>query len=645
MIINIKNRIKKMFFSIHEYSFQSLANKIEKYDVVSFDVFDTLIKRTVYDSKCVYELAAHKYNQITDDKIDEIKFKKDRVNAAYLAVNLKKGGTCEEITLKEIYNQLPIEYEKIKNELMCLEMKEEYDCCKENPMLKKIYSWCIEKNKHVIITSDMYLPLEVMDRILRKNGYSKYEKIYLSSELKKKKSSGSIFEQIIQDYKDQKIIHIGDSIKADYLMPRKWQIDSILITPHPNRTNSSVIRTPMTSQEKETFKHIKDVMSSHINPDWDDYYKYGFEVIGPLLFGFSVWLDNELNKNDFEHVFFMSRDGYMLMKAYQLINEERKCQYFYVSRRSLAVPLLFIENGLCGLIKTNDLRKKWNCKMLSYRLGLDYNYALKNWLDYGLKEDESIRGSNMIDDIRILNFYNSVKEKVISNSICEYQNLMNYLKKIKFKGKIAVIDTGGNCTIQRSLNVLVNNTEISGFYLWKKNTQNMLVKSFPVSEEEMQFGNMTIVEFFLTAHEGSTLSYKATEDGICEVTHKYEHDEITDNIICSVQKGALKFIDIFKESDLKYCFSENISKNNIVAFSKYPTFSQANLLSKLNVFNDDNYEKMNEPDSLFRYLAKPSMLKKDFSTACWKIGFLKKLFKVPINYFTFLKMVKGLIEK
>ena len=129
------------------------------------------------------------------------------------------------------------------------------------------------------------------------------------------------------------------------------------------------------------------------------------------------------------------------------------------------------------------------------------------------------------------------------------------------------------------------------------------------------------------------------------MTHKYEHDEITDNIICSVQKGALKFIDIFKESDLKYCFSENISKNNIVAFSKYPTFSQANLLSKLNVFNDDNYEKMNEPDSFFRYLAKPSMLKKDFSTACWKIGFLKKLFKVPINYFTFLKMVKGLIEK
>lgn len=633
--------IKNIIYSFHEYSFNSIIKKIKNKDVVSFDIFDTLIKRTVYDSSNIYILAARRYNKRTNGNIDIERFKVDRLEAANKAEAEALKSNKEEITLEEIYDNLPPSYADFKNQLIKDEIATEIECCKENPVLKKVFEWCIENKKRIILTSDMYLTEECITDILQKNGYVGYEKLYLSSVLRVKKSTGNIFKIVLEDYKGQSVVHIGDSLRSDYLNPKKSGLAAVLITPRPDRTSHCRKCVPMDFTEKDVYKKVISLMSSHINPEWDEFYKYGYEVLGPLLFGFSMWLSDELEKGEFQRVFFMSRDGYLLMKAYEMISNVSKSTYFYVSRRSLAVPLLYINDGLAGLIKSNDLGKKWNCRMLSYRLGVDYDNALKVWVKCGLDEDESIRGYSILDDYRVVNFYKEIESLVLDNSKVEFKLLKSYLDEIGFNGQVAVVDTGGNCTSQKNLNILLKSdigSSISGYYLWTKNTLSLKAKSFPINEEELKFGNMTIVEFFLTAHEGSTQGYRIEGNNVGVVKRQYEHGVKTDKIIQMVQEGALKFVDIFRNSEFIYDFSEAVSKNNIIAFSKYPTYREASMMSELDVFNDDFYEKMNSPKSLLYYLRCPRELKKDLSAACWKIGFIKKLMVIPCNYYFLLKI-------
>jgi len=640
--------IKNILYSFHEYSFESIVNRIRTCDVVSFDIFDTLIKRTVYDSSNIYLLTARRYNKRTTSNIDEAQFKIDRLEAANKAEVEAFRSNVEEITLEEIYEKLPSSYTAFKDQLMKDEIATEIECCKENPVLQKIFEWCLENEKRVILTSDMYLTEDTICDILTKNGYVGYEKLYLSSVLKVKKSTGNIFKLILKDFKGHSIIHIGDSLRSDYLNPKKNGLSAVLITPHPDRTSHCRICVSMDSTEKAIYKKIKSLMSSHINPEWDEFYKYGYEVLGPLLFGFSMWLSKELKKGGFQRVFFMSRDGYLLMKAYEMLSSASRSTYFYVSRRSLAVPLLCINDGLSGLIKSNDLGKKWNCRMLSYRLGIDYDTSLKAWIQCGLDVDEAIRGYSILDDDRVLNFYKKVESLVIENSKVELSLLKSYFDEIGFNGNVAIVDTGGNCTSQKNLNVLSEfdiGARVSGFYLWTKNTQSLKAKSFPITEEELKFGNMTIAEFFLTSHEGSTQGYKIDCENICATKRKYEHDANTDEIIKKVQDGALKFVEIFRDSEFIGDFTEIISKNNIIAFSKYPTYRQASMMSELDVFNDDCYEKMNSPQKLLYYLGHPRELKNDLYAACWKIGFIKKLMVIPCNYYFLLKMADKKIKK
>ena len=44
-----------------------------------------------------------------------------------------------------------------------------------NAEMKKVYDWCLVQGKTNFITSDMYLPEDVVTRILHENGYTGYK--------------------------------------------------------------------------------------------------------------------------------------------------------------------------------------------------------------------------------------------------------------------------------------------------------------------------------------------------------------------------------------------------------------------------------------------------------------------------------------
>ena len=52
--------------------------------------------------------------------------------------------------------------------------------------------------KKVICVSDMYLPKDVIEKILEKNGYNELSNVYVSSELKITKAHKDLFKYVLE---------------------------------------------------------------------------------------------------------------------------------------------------------------------------------------------------------------------------------------------------------------------------------------------------------------------------------------------------------------------------------------------------------------------------------------------------------------
>lgn len=294
----------------------------QNYDIISFDIFDTLIKRKYHQPK---DLFKH-LEVIFGDK----SFAKKRIKAEHLA---RKKSKEQEITLDEIYALLPKKYQSYKEEEKALEINNSF----ANPEIKEFYNTARKLNKKVIATSDMYLDGKTIESILKKAGYDYFDKIYISSIYRKTKcAAGDLFDIVLKDFKinPAKVLHIGDNYKSDFEMPKQKGLDAYYYQeqtlPKDKKFNNFNLKK-------------RDLEKSCLYALCDNYYKIadnywqrlGFTYGGPLCYTFSLWLKENFERANFGDILFISRDGWILKKVFDLIYPENnyKTHYIYASRQ------------------------------------------------------------------------------------------------------------------------------------------------------------------------------------------------------------------------------------------------------------------------------------------------------------------------
>ena len=217
----INNFLAKVFITSNE---RKIEKKILESDLISFDIFDTLIiRKNCGKPTDIFKMVEDEYNK--ENESNKINFYKDRIISEKEA---RKKKNNQEISLKDIYNQLPYN-KKTKERLKELELRIEQCSCIAKPNIYRIYEFCVKNNKEIIIVSDMYLDKRIINKILLGNGYLNCNKVYISSETNLQKSNGKIFKFLKKEYKGKKILHIGDNFISDYLNPKSSNIKSILI--------------------------------------------------------------------------------------------------------------------------------------------------------------------------------------------------------------------------------------------------------------------------------------------------------------------------------------------------------------------------------------------------------------------------------
>lgn len=653
--MGLRTIIKEIFYKVFVRDIEKdsgyLECAINNAEVISFDIFDTLVKRNVQEPQQVHKIVEQEFFRRTGHHI--VEYDRLRVNAEKKA---RECSTKEEICMSDIFYFLSGIPDEWKRKLQELEKQIEIEICTPNLKMKSIYEKALKAGKKVIITSDMYLDQETVRKILFKCGYDEFEKLYLSSTLGVCKAKGSIFEVIKRDYfaLQEQILHIGDHIKNDYLMPKGKGIDAILI----NKKMSSLRfwkRRDTCVKDQLLYQRMYSFLNNHIDENNDYAISIGYEILGPMLWGFCQWLYEKIRVNKIDKIFFLSREGKILQNAFNSLYPQCGVEqiYLYVSRKALLIPMLIDATDFDEMA---DIFKLFShvplVKVIPTLCSFDADAFNNELIAIGVDSDSKI---DTLPREKKEQLY-SVIIKLGKESFLQQKGyIVQYLKENNFSGKVAIVDIGWSGSMQQALQKYVSDpdTNFRGYYLGVRNIKSDDVYAelsregylFDCKKNEdynfmMRF-TAGIIEMLFLNTEGSVLRYDAIENRVIPILSESEYKGVESDFLITAQTEALKFLNIIKKDEL---FRENrkvpedIVMRGYSRFAVYPTLTTLKVFENFCFINGTTRAVLPE-QGIFYYLTHLQRFHQDFRESSCKIFFLKKIFKMKFPYYNILKLL------
>ena len=295
------------------------------FDVVSFDVFDTLLHRPFDRPKDLFH--------IVGQKLEYPDFADIRARAEYEARKQEKSG---EIDIYDIYGYLE-KYCGIDAKTgVAAEFETELELLHANAFIKKVYDILAGKNKKIIALTDMYLPCAMIKKILDNCGYNGISEIFVSCEYKKSKRCGDLFEAVREKTgKTLKYIHIGDNPQSDYERAKKQGFAAARYE-NVNQKGAKYRACDMSAIVGAAWR---GVVNAHFHTGLNKYtmaYEYGFMCGGLFVLGYCEYIYKYVQARGIEKILFLSRDGEILKKVYDGLFPGNNSEYVFWSRKAAA---------------------------------------------------------------------------------------------------------------------------------------------------------------------------------------------------------------------------------------------------------------------------------------------------------------------
>lgn len=645
------------------YDTEKIIDEIKSYHYVTFDIFDTLLKRDVLEPTDVF--------RIMEDSLENDY--KDFASKRIAAEKKAREKISHEVTIEEIYAYYPgLSNDEIR-QLIQLEFETEEELLVLNQDMWKVYKECLNMQKEIYIISDMYLPKSFLERVLAKNGIYGYNDIYVSCDKKKTKSSGELFTLFLNennlDKKD--VVHIGDSIHSDYKIPTGLGMKAISI---PRIVKRSVYK--LDGRDDIRLNVLNAFINNSVPKEDDAYYRFGYEKFGIFLWGYIKWLYQEAKKEGIDRLYFFSRDGLIMKNAFDIFYNDSSVKTYYleVSRRSLRVPVLWMDCEFSTVLNMISPSKLISLTSIFDGVGLE----IGNYLDiierHGLNVKSTFDRSSILDNKNLLAMYEELKGDIIANSKKEYDLLQQYINKNQVGGKFAIIDIGWSGGMQRYLDQTLSRLNIEhqiyGYYIgvasyFKRNIQvvnNLNMRGylfdFKNNDNEIDKRNcfVGLFETLFLEQGGSVKNYEIDTNKCDVVATRYPYEYIqngepTDEYIKvkRIQEGALDFIaNVLNKKILnEYTFSADELFDGLKKTGVNPSKKDIEMFADFKFYDEGEKEKLAAPKSIFFYITHFKQFKRDFLLCRWKTGFMKRMFKIKLPYeqmYNLLRRLGGATE-
>jgi len=586
----------------------NITNNLERYDIISFDVFDTLIFRACYEPSEVFELVGKEMAKTQNWYYAPISYKNLRIVAEQRA--REKKGLGIDCTFEEIFCEFPFSNE-VKNELMQLEIK-----CEKNVQFlnQSIYSLLVDffgKGKKIFIVSNMYYSGKQILDFLRSAGVDDnlISKIYVSSEQGCYKDSGKLFKCMLDDNPDvppNRVLHIGDNEKADIIGAKNAGINSV----HYNVTNNKFgsiydfERLKYNPQLGEIYAIRK--LSTANNPYDDEnlkvFYNFGAEVIGPLYTLFAEWIIRYAKKRNANIVLAFMREGELLSnvinRAAKASNSDVVSVPTYISRHPAFMASIFEENyeeRLSVLFRRNELTTRQLLKFF------DIDVSNTPFAD---KSDIAINELILNDRSNLKDYLHSddVRQNILLCSKNNRELLLRYIKSIT-NGKVALsVDIGFKGTTQFFLNDIflygeweqklyhslmmgVSQTSILNIF----NKADIITWLGFLGENEQEIGvvyrNPLLIECLVNSTCGSTCAYKDDNGTVVPLLEDTIFDNTRIKFVEAVWEGIENFqVTFLSVTKTKPYMTQNLLErkkdflNILCRFMQCPSIDEAKII-------------------------------------------------------------------
>lgn len=501
--------------SVDEY-----LKKIRDYDIISFDVFDTLIFRPMAQPTDVFYLIG--------EQTGIMDFKNIRVwNEWDARVKCYDKYGHREINLGDIWKNLEKDVGFPAAEGIKLEQNTEKKLCFANPFMLELYKRLTELNKKIIIVSDMYLSKDCIVSILENAGYKGAHKVYISNEYHKNKYEGKLYEEVIKDlygdntlkgkrkngeigkdesikgksknseikkdeslkgklkkgndlsHKDGKpgknkngfsIVHIGDNPRSDWKMARQHGLD---ILPYQNVNKNILLYRPM-DMSYLVGGAYRGIVSSHLYNGLHTYtmeYEYGYLYGGLFVLGYCNFIHDYCRTNQVDKLMFLSRDGDILQKAYHELFSGEETSYVYWSRKA-SVKLMadYDKHDYFRRFIYHKINQKYTLKEILHSMELEFLAdELGDWKDIWAEWMKELKNADKFIDLKaddeltnkngylLRRFIEAKWDKVLNVYASQQKAAGEYYKEIlKDCRKAAAVDIGWAGSGALSLSYLVD---------------------------------------------------------------------------------------------------------------------------------------------------------------------------------------------
>ena len=199
--------------------------------------------------------------------------------------------------------------------------------------MQTVFKELQRRKKTIIITSDMYLSEDFLEKLLAQNGYSGIQKLYISSEYTAGKSDGTIYEYVKEDFEKEKIIHIGDNEISDITNAKKAGL-AVFYYPNVNKHSKAYRAYDMSLMVGAAYRGI---VNNHMycgNNSYSMEYEYGYIYGGLFVLGYCTFIHDYYKKNGIDKILFLSRDGDIIKQVYNKLYQEDSTEYAYWSRKA-----------------------------------------------------------------------------------------------------------------------------------------------------------------------------------------------------------------------------------------------------------------------------------------------------------------------
>jgi predicted HAD superfamily hydrolase len=489
--------------------------------------------------------------------------------------------------------------------------------------------------------------------MLQKCGYTSYLELYLSSDINKRKSTGRMFKYVLSKLGINKrsILHIGDNLLSDNIIPRIHGINTYLVK---KNKNNNFFNKKVSIEYRSHYNELQNFISNHLDDRKDYFWNMGYETFGPILYGFSFWLKQSI-KND--KIFFLSRDGYLMQRAFNLISGNIDSMYLYASRRALIVPTFWMDDTIKEMIDKLYIRDTIKIKNLFRKFGLEDAEFKDAVLSCGYSMNEEIKYADLLACEKFKGLFNKLKPAIHKNSKKEYEVLLKYMKDVNFNGDVSIIDIGWNGNMQLAFSNIVKSsgekTNITGYYIGvlpeSKNLGKINMKAFLFDESNntdiyltLKAINSIFESLFLAPH-GSVKKMSMKNGKFTPVLLDYEYKDGKEKTAYkNIQDGALKFIEDFNNSYIRNVLNidARLSFYSMAKFAYNPRNVDVEEFGDF-CFLEDDIVFLAKPKSLIFYLFHPKKLLQELYLSGWVIGFMKRLTKINIFYsYLYKKMIR-----